>query len=78
MPEYRKLGRTFYKIVKEKNTYLKVVNGYYGSTFVIMENKDSVMDLLLDTTSYFPATEQEFNEAKSIAVGRISLEKIES
>jgi hypothetical protein len=74
MPEYRKTFRTFYKIFND--TMVVIENRLHGSSVRLVANYPYIDGVLLDP-EYKPCTEQEFNEAKSIAVGRIGLEKIE-
>jgi hypothetical protein len=78
MPEYRKRGtRTFYKLIN--GLTIKVSNCLNTTEVQQYRNwmcEESIFGKYPET-GVTPCTEQEFNEAKSIAVGRISLEKIE-
>jgi hypothetical protein len=74
MPEYRKTFRTYYKL--SGDTMLVIENRLHGSSVRLVDNYPYIDGVLLDP-EYKPCTEQEFNEAKSIATARISLEKIE-
>jgi hypothetical protein len=76
MPEYRKTFRTYYKFPDHGRQMLVIENKRFGSSIRFVGEYPYVDGVLKDP-EYKPCTEQEFNEAKSIAVGRISLEKIE-
>lgn len=74
MPEFRKTFRTYYKLFGD--TMLVIENRLHGSS-VRLVAKYPYIDGVLKDPEYKPCTETEFNEAKSIAVGRIGLERIE-
>jgi hypothetical protein len=76
MTEYRKTFRTWYKFPDDGKRMLVVENKRYGSSIRFVDEYPYRNDVLLDP-EYLPCTEQEFNEAKSIAVKRIQEEKID-
>lgn len=79
MPQYRKIGsRKYFKLTDQGNVML-IINKEKWSEIHFGENGFLNEDVFgkipeIITTS---CTEQEFNEAKSIAVTRIGLERIE-